>query len=260
MTSSSDEIKAKVRAQFAGSGDAYVVSPGHASGDDLARMIEVAAPTSSDTALDIATGGGHVARALALRCHEVVASDLTNEMLDAARAFIAGEGITNVRYVQADAEALPFPEASFDIVSCRIAPHHFPNPERFVTESARVLKTGGRFVLIDSTVPDSEIGDRFNAFEKMRDSSHVRSLTVEAWERMIGDAGLALLATEHFRKRHPFRDWALRTRMPEADIPALARVLLEGGPEMDALVQIERDGDELIAFSDQKTLFLAVKS
>jgi SAM-dependent methyltransferase len=259
MSSSADHIKDKVRAQFGGSGDAYVLSPGHAGGDDLARMIELTAATSTDIALDIATGGGHVAKALAPLCDAVVASDLTSEMLEAAEAFISSHGIANVRYVLADAEALPFPDESFDIVTCRIAPHHFPRPDRFAIESARVLKSGGRFVLIDSTVPDGDTGVRYNQFEKMRDPSHVRSLTVGEWQELIRDAGLELIATEQFRKRHPFRDWALRTRYPEAEIPALGRVLLEGGPEMTALVEVERDGDELIAFTDQKSLFLGIK-
>lgn len=253
------EIKASVQAQFGASGNAYVVSPGHAGGDDLARMIELAAAGPNDVALDIATGGGHVALALAARCREVVASDLTPAMLDAAEAFITGEGITNVRFELADAEALPFADGSFDIVTCRIAPHHFPNPDRFVRESARVLRPGGRFVLIDTTVPAGDAGDRYNAFEKLRDPSHVRSLPVGEWQALITDAGLDLIATEEFRKRHIFRDWALRTRIPEAEIPALGRVLLEGGPEMERVVEIERDGDRLIAFSDTKGLFLAIK-
>ena len=256
---SDSEIKARVQEQFGGSGDAYVLSPGHAGGDDLARMIELAAPVSTDVALDIATGGGHVARNLAPLCAEVVASDLTPSMLATAEKFITGEGLTNVRFAQADAEDLPFDDGSFDIVTCRIAPHHFPNPDRFINEVARVLRSGGRFVLIDTTVPEGTSGDRYNAFEKVRDPSHVRSLPVGELQSLIAEAGLELRATEQFRKRHVFRDWALRARMPESELPALASLLLDGGPEMEAVVNIERDGVELIAFSDEKSLFLAVK-
>jgi ubiquinone/menaquinone biosynthesis C-methylase UbiE len=253
------EIKARVQAQFGGSGDAYVLSPGHARGDDLARMIEVANAAPTDRALDIATGGGHVANALAPLCREVVASDLTQEMLRAAETFITGEGHTNVSFEFADAESLPFDDSSFDIVTCRIAPHHFPNPQRFVEESARVLRSGGRFVLIDSTVPPGESGVRYNAFEKLRDPSHVRTLTIAEWQNMIVGAGLTLHLTESFRKRHQFRDWALRARLDESELPALAALLLDGGEEMERLVEIERDGDKLLAFSDEKTLFLALK-
>ena len=83
--SSDSEIKALVQSQFGGSGDAYVTSPGHAAGDDLVRMIELAETDANAVALDIATGGGHVAKELALRCGQVVASDLTQQMLDVAR-------------------------------------------------------------------------------------------------------------------------------------------------------------------------------
>lgn len=259
MTTDDTEIKALVRSQFGASGDAYVKSPGHAGGDDLARLIELAAPKLDDIALDIATGGGHVAKALAPLAREVIASDITPQMLETAERFIRAAGIENVRFEVADAEDLPFADGSFDIVTCRIAPHHFPRPDRFVRESARVLRPGGRFVLIDSTVPPGEIGERYNRFELERDASHVRSLSVDEWIDLIRDAGLTVAAVEHFRKRHPFRDWASRTRVKEEDLPRLASHLLDGGPEMEALAQVERDGDRLIAFSDQKSLFLGTK-
>ena len=88
-----------------------------------------------------------------------------------------------------DAEEIPYPDASFDLVTCRIAPHHFPDPAAFVRESARVLRSGGRFVLVDSTVPDGDAGVFFNRFETLRDPSHVRSLTVDEWQGLIAAAG-----------------------------------------------------------------------
>lgn len=252
-----DEAKERVRAQYAASGDAYVVSAGHAAGNDLARLVELADPRPTDRALDVATGGGHVARALAPRVAEVVASDLTPEMLATAERFLSGGGPTNITYRQADAEALPFPDGSFDLVTCRIAPHHFPNPDQFTAEVARVLTPGGRFALVDSTVPSGELGDRFNAFERRRDPSHVRSLPISEWRGLLAAAGLAVETVESFPKRHDFVDWAARARVPEADIPALAALLLDAGPEAAAVFLVERAGDTLLAFTDEKTLFLA---
>lgn len=139
-------MKDRVRRQFAATAAAYVNSEGHARGDDLAILVRLARPAASDRALDIATGGGHAALALAPLVSEVVATDLTVEMLEAARAFISEQGARNVRFEVADAEQLPFPDAAFDIVTSRIAPHHFPQPELFVQEAARVLRPGGRFV------------------------------------------------------------------------------------------------------------------
>jgi len=253
------DAKDRVRRQYGAAGDAYVTSPGHAGGDDLARMIELAAGQPHERALDIATGGGHVAKALAPHVAEVVATDLTPEMLVSAERFITGAGIGNVRFELADAESLPFPEASFDIVTCRIAPHHFPHPERFVRESARVLRAGGRFLLLDSTVPAGEAGERYNHFEQLRDPSHVRSLTIEEWTDLIDQAGLGLRVVESFSKRHVFRDWAARARVPDRDLVRLAALLLDGGPAMADAFRVECDGDELLAFTDLKTLFVAIK-
>ncbi len=158
-------IKERVKAQFAATAANYVVSKGHASGDDLARMAELAAATEDDIALDIATGGGHTALAVAAKAGHVVASDFTQTMLATAREFISSKGKTNVTYALADAEALPFADHSFSLVTTRIAPHHFPDARSYVHEVARVLEPGGRFLLEDSVVPEGEAGDLLNHIE-----------------------------------------------------------------------------------------------
>lgn len=172
--------KQRVREQYRSVGNAYVRSVGHATGSDLERMVELTEPQPKDVLLDLATGGGHVARVFAPLVASVVASDLTPEILAHTETYLAGRGLTNVRYEIVDAEAIPFGDGTFDIVTCRIAPHHFPNPEQFVREAARVLKPGGRFVLVDSTVSEGEAGAFFNRFERLRDPSHVASLTLPA--------------------------------------------------------------------------------
>ena len=168
-----EDAKAKVRAQYGSVGDAYVKSVGHATGNDLQRMVEVAQPQPDEVLLDIATGGGHVARTFAPFVAKVIASDLTPEILTHAEVFLRDSGVENFEMLLADAEDIPLPASSVDLVTCRIAPHHFPNPATFVTEAARVLREGGRFVLIDSTVEPGESGRFFNDFEKLRDPSHV---------------------------------------------------------------------------------------
>lgn len=218
-------MKDRVRRQFAATAAAYVSSEGHARGDDLAILVELARPAPADRALDIATGGGHAALALAPLVSEVVATDLTVEMLEAARAFIAEQGARNVRFEVADAEQLPFPDASFDIVTSRIAPHHFPQPERFVREAARVLRLGGRFVLDDNMVPeDPELDAFMNRFEAWRDPSHVRAHRVSEWTRWIEDSGLRLLEARPLAfKRYAYQQWIQRSQTP----PEVARELEE---------------------------------
>lgn len=254
------EHKERVRAQFGGSAEEYVKSAGHAAGDDLDQLVAWAEGGPDKVALDVATGGGHTALAMAALYGRVVASDLTQPMLDSAEAFIRGRGVTNVAFRQADAEALPFDAAAFDCVTCRIAPHHFPNPARFVAEAARVLAPGGRFLLVDSTVPDGDVGVFFNWFEAQRDPSHVRSLTVAEWSDLLTAAGFDLRAVETFRKHHDFARWTVRSRMPAEAVPALAAAMRAAGPDVQAAFETEWDGDHLVAFTDTKTLFYGVST
>lgn len=259
MTDTGTAAKDRVRAQYGSVGDAYVKSVGHATGSDLQRMIEVARPQDTERMLDLATGGGHVARVFAPHVAEVVASDLTPEILTHAAASFAEQGLANITTALVDAEEIPFPDASFDLVTCRIAPHHFPHPDRFVRDAARVLAPGGRFVLIDSTVPEGESGAFYNRFELLRDPSHVRSLTIAEWESHITAAGLDLDLSETFHKRHDFADWTSRSRMTDQDRVTLERMMLDADSAIREEHRAEITDGRLIAFQDTKTLFLAHK-
>lgn len=251
-----DEAKERVRAQYRSVGDAYVRSAGHATGSDLQRMIEVAQPNSSDVVLDIATGGGHVARVFSPHVSKVIASDLTPEILGHAESYLREQELTNIEMLVADAEDLPLPDSSVDIVTCRIAPHHFPHPDRFISEVARVLRPGGRFILIDSTVEEGEPGAFFNAFEKVRDPSHVQSLTIREWQGLLAQSGLTVTLTETFSKRHDFADWTSRSGVGGKDLVRLERMLLDAAPEVQQAHNVEIADGRVIRFTDTKTLFV----
>ncbi len=246
--------------QFGATADHYVASTSHAAGDDLPRMLDLAAPGPRDRLLDIATGGGNVARVFSPHVADVVASDLTPRMLAAAEADFARLGLANVRMAEADAEALPFADESFEIVTCRIAPHHFPHPDRFIAEAARVLVPGGRFLLVDTTVRAGDIGDFWNRFELRRDPSHVRSLTANEWSSLIRENGLTLRAVEHYPKRHVFAEWVARADVPGRGMTELITMLRDAAPGVATTYRLEWQGDELIAFTDVKTLFFATKA
>lgn len=252
-----DDAKERVRTQYGAAGDAYVKSVGHATGKDLARMVDAAGPAVSDRLLDIAAGGGHVARVFAPHVAHVVASDLTPEILRHASASFREQGVANIETRAADAEDLPFDDASFEIVTCRIAPHHFPRPDRFVAEVARVLTPGGRFVLVDSTVAPGEAGTFFNRVEKLRDPSHVRSLTVDEWRSLLRQAGLIPFVIESFSKRHDFEDWTSRSRMAAVDRDALESLILEAPDSTRNALNAETVDGRLVAFTDTKTLVAA---
>lgn len=227
-----EEIKDRVRTQFGASAAGYVSSALHAAGEDLRRLVELAELRGDERVLDVTTGGGHTALAFAPHIREVVASDLTPRMLEAARAFVRGRGVSNVRFEQADAEAMPFADASFDVVTCRIAPHHFPAPRRFVGEVARVLVPGGRFLLDDNVAPeDPELDEFMNRFEKWRDPGHVRAYRVSEWQRWMEAAGLRVVHIEPpAPKLYDFDEWTALIRMPEEEKRELQAWLIAAPP------------------------------
>ena len=239
-----EAIKEQVKAMFGRAAEAYVTSPSHSAGDDLARLVELAAPRDTDAALDVSTGGGHVALALAPHVARVVASDLTPLMLAAARRFIRSRGMRNVDYVVADAERLPFLDETFDLVTVRIAPHHYADARAAVAEMARVLVPGGRLILIDNIAPeDPELDACANAWEKRRDPSHVRAYTVTEWRAFLAGAGLRITNLEQGRKTHPFAAWAERVRMPAEARLALEADILAAPAHVRRYVEVvERDG------------------
>jgi ubiquinone/menaquinone biosynthesis C-methylase UbiE len=213
--------------QFGAHPERYVASAHHSTGESLDRMVELVGPKPRWRVLDVATGGGHTALAFAPLVREVVASDLTRAMLLAARGFIRERGASNVVFAAADACNLPFASAGFDLVTCRVAPHHFPDCGQFVRETARVLRPGGVAAVIDVVPEDRAAADFLNALEKRRDPSHVRAYTAAEWLRLFEDAGLHVESTEFFRKARDFDSWAAMQGAGE-DMVAELRVMIEG--------------------------------
>jgi ubiquinone/menaquinone biosynthesis C-methylase UbiE len=226
-----------VKQQFGAHAQNYVTSADHARGESLDRLIEAVQPQPDWRALDIATGGGHTALALAARVREVVATDLTPEMLAAAEAFIRGKGVGNVAFREADAVALPFADGEFDLVTCRLAPHHFPDCAGFVREMARVLRPGGLAAMIDNTVPADPLAARhINALEKLRDPSHNWMYAPVEWEAFFTAAGFTMTHLEIFQKRMDFERHCDRMNVPAHTRQQLRVMLLHApAPAREAL-------------------------
>jgi len=164
------------------------------SAQTLNWMVEKANCRASDVVLDVATGTGFTAMAFAIHVASVTGIDVSPGMLNEARRRAQDLGVRNVVFEEAPAEKLPFGDASFDIVTCRIAAHHFINVACFVAECARVLRPGGRFLLVDTTVPDEDdaAAKWQNAVEALRDPSHVENISPSNWRRLVENAGLTV--------------------------------------------------------------------
>lgn len=217
-----------VQQQFGQNPQGYVTSAVHAQGEDLPRLLALVDPRPEWRVLDVATGGGHTARTLAPAVRAVIAADLTPKMLRAARGHLEARGVTNAAYHQLDAQALPYADGSFDLVTCRIAPHHFPAPADFVQEAARVTRPGGIVAVIDQIVPRARKAARYvNAFERLRDPSHAWAYSLPRWEGFFADAGLVVWHTEPFPRRHQLTDWADRMRCAPPVVIRLRAMLVQ---------------------------------
>jgi len=143
------DVKASVQQQFGNAAEKYAVSAVHAQGADLTRMVALAALNGSEIVLDAGCGAGHTALAFAPHCAQVVAYDLTETMLAQVERLASERGLNNVETRQGDVEALPFEDASFDLVVTRYSAHHWPNPAAALREFRRVVKPGGRVLVSD---------------------------------------------------------------------------------------------------------------
>jgi ubiquinone/menaquinone biosynthesis C-methylase UbiE len=253
-----------VRTTFGPAAGAYTASAGHADATSLARVVSYASPVPTDLALDIATGAGHTALAVAPYVRSVVALDVTPEMLVETARNALQRGLTNVRVQIGVAEALPLRDASFDIVTVRTAPHHFADIARAVGEMARVVRVGGRVVVVDTTVPEDDVLDReINAIELLRDPSHVRNYRPSEWRRMLEGAGLTitLAAVDRFTEgqgRMSFDTWTARAGTPREAVAALRARFLGATPALVEALDIQVQG-EAIGFTLPKVEIVALK-
>jgi SAM-dependent methyltransferase len=182
----------------------YRTSAVHAGGPDLDTVVEMCEPRPGLKVLDVATGGGHVARRLREAGAEVVTVDPAPGMQPD---------------VIARAEHLPFADGSFDVVVNRLAAHHFQSIGEAVGEMARI--TNSLLVIEDHHYTDEETEQA----EKLRDPSHVRSLSEEEWRELLTDAGLEVERVEHYAMPLEFQSWLDRTDTPEADRPRIRELL-----------------------------------
>jgi SAM-dependent methyltransferase len=222
----SANVKARVQDQFGAASAAYVVSDVHAKGESLGVLLDAIPTEPGWHALDVATGAGHTALAFAPRVNQMIAFDLTPEMLGTAAKLARERALPHFETRLGDAESLPFADESFDLVTCRLAFHHFPNQEDAFREMARVLRVGGWFGFTDNFVVEDPDGAKFyNDYERLRDPSHHEVLPLSALTALAEAQGLALRSTHRLTKEFEFQDWADRQRVSADDKDKLLAML-----------------------------------
>jgi ubiquinone/menaquinone biosynthesis C-methylase UbiE len=255
-----DDAKASVRSQFARQAAWYTVSAVHRHSAGLDALVRLAAPGPADRAVDVATGTGFTAFALAAHGARVLAVDMTPGMLEEARKLRESRGLGNVAFCLADAESLPVRSACADLVTCRHAAHHFPHLPAALSEMARVVRTGGRVVVDDTCAPeDRALAALMDDWERRRDPSHVTSYSPARLREMFERYGLGVTDVVMTHVPLRFSDWVRRAGMPAEQRASLRAGLLGASPAAQATFRIRLEDDGDVSFGWDEIVILGVK-
>lgn len=243
--------------QSAAYGKTHILSQTH----DLESALPHLGLQPGQRALDVATGGGHTAVFFARHGLHVTAADIAPGMLEQTRALAADAGVT-VETREHPAEALPYPDQSFDLVTCRVAAHHFSCPATFCMEAARVLKPGGHFLLVDGSVEDGqpEAEEWIHQVEKLRDPSHGRFITPLRWTHLCGHVGMRVIHSELQPMKQPDLEWYFTAaNTPEKNRQEVINLVHKASPAVRSLFHLNEDDQGKITWWWQRLVLVAVK-
>ncbi len=232
-----------VAAQFGPQAQAYLHSDVHTQGAEFAELRAGLQGHCNGRLLDLGCGAGHVSFQLAPLMAEVVAYDLSADMLEVVAATAAERGLTQVRTVQGAAERLPFETGSIDAVVSRYSAHHWSDLGQALREVRRVLRPGGIAAFVDVVAPGLPLLDtHLQAIELLRDTSHVRDYSVAQWLQTLGDAGLQVQRHHCQRLQLDYLSWVDRMRTPEVLRAAIRALQGAAVDEVREYFQIAADG------------------
>ena len=222
----------------------YATAKFHSSDERLREVLDLARPQKGDLALDVATGAGHVALALAPHVRRVYGLDLTRQMLDQARRLTAERGVGNVAWVLGNVAHLPFADETFDLYTVRAAPHHFRDFDAFLHEALRVLRPGRHAIFVDCA-PPLAAREVLHEVEMRRDPSHVRSLTVDEWVQRLEHAGFEIESATAREMDWDFEDWMRNMAVAAPLVSELAGVIESSSGDARTQLRPERRDGQL---------------
>ncbi|MBV4465993.1 class I SAM-dependent methyltransferase [Pseudomonas sp. SWRI79] len=242
MTSTAQHSQV-VQKQFGEQASAYLSSAVHAQGTEFALLQAELVGQGDARVLDLGCGAGHVSFHVASLVKEVVAYDLSQQMLDVVATAAVDRGLNNVSTVLGAAERLPFADGEFDFVFSRYSAHHWSDLGLALREVRRVLKPGGVAAFIDVLSPGSPLFDTYlQSVEVLRDTSHVRDYSAGEWLRQVSEAGLHTRSTTRQRLRLEYTSWVERMRTPQVMRAAIRELQQSMGNEVREYFEIEPDG------------------
>lgn len=256
-----DVVQEAARRQFERQAAAYGAGHVLAQTDDLRGALAYLKVGRGERLLDVACGAGHAAVFFAKLGLEVVASDVAGAMLEQTRRLAEQAGVT-VRVEQHAAEAMPYGDGTFDVVSCRVAAHHFACPASFCMEAARVLRAGGRFLLIDGTVEEGEPEAEawLHEVEKLRDPTHGRLIGPLRWRHLCGHVGMRVIHAEVQPLEQPDLEWYFEAAGTPEENRVRVRELVARAPEAARrLFRVRVDEGGKVSWWWQRLVLVAVK-
>jgi ubiquinone/menaquinone biosynthesis C-methylase UbiE len=237
--------------QFDANADKYATSDVHRAGPSLPVLLELARPVQSDQSLDIATGTGHTALAVARLVAKTIGIDIAPKMLEQARRLAAEQAISNCEFVEGSAEKIPVAGGRFTLVTARHAPHHFHDVPVFLSEVRRVLTSNGRFVMSDQISPSAEVFDWLDHWERMRDPSHFMQRTVDQWREEVTKAGLRWVEDRIVPYRLEFDWWVATAGCADSVVTALIDHAATAQAPVRDLLNLEFDSSgRVMAFQE----------
>lgn len=223
------------------------------------RFVAFAAARPQDRVLDVACGAGFNALAFARCAASVIGLDPSAVLLEQGWREAARRRLTNVSFQEGEAQQLPFPDNSFDIVTCAAAVHHFPSAEQALAEMVRVCRPSGKVAIEDIVTSEQEVRARYhNRLERLRDRSHRRCLKLSDLVSLLGQAGLEIQRIEVRESIREFNEWVAVAATPPRRAEHVRRLMI-GSIESDLSGLSVRTVDDTLLFSQRVAWILAIK-